>query len=382
VTTSPNRQYLPAVDHLRCFAALLVMFYHGFELLGAQLAEPASFDGPRDWVHTLNPFVALVQEGHSGVSLFIVLSGFILSLGTIDKGISYFKFIWARVLRLYPLLIVCLAAAVFAKPWGSVSLYTIFISLIPISVAGNLQSVFTTMFWAVTIEFQCYLLFPFAMRLGNAYGVKALVSLILFTLALRFGVYWLQGGGSQRDLSYASIFGRFDQFLMGMIAARLHVSGKLAGLRSVHWLGAAGLVLVSMLAFNQAGGAPTDGYWRLLWPTYEAAMWALFIATYFHAPLNPKYRLSAIAAKMGEISYSSYLWHFAILTGVINMGLFLHITGPPHGDAMLTTAFIVLPTTLAVALISHQFVELPFLNLRPRYVLPRPAETPLAPVAT
>ena len=188
MTNSPNRQYLPAIDHLRCFAALLVLFYHGFELLGAQLAGQVSFVGARDWVHTLNPFVALVQEGHSGVSLFIVLSGFILSLGTIDKGIAYFKFIWARVLRLYPLLIVCLAAAVLTKPWGSVSLYTIFISLIPISVAGNLQSVFTAMFWAVTIEFQCYLLFPFAMRLGNAYGVKALVGLILFTIALRFGV--------------------------------------------------------------------------------------------------------------------------------------------------------------------------------------------------
>ena len=374
MTNSPNRQYLPAIDHLRCFAALLVLFYHGFELLGAQLAGQVSFVGARDWVHTLNPFMALVQEGHSGVSLFIVLSGFILSLGTIDKGIAYFKFIWARVLRLYPLLIVCLAAAVLTKPWGSVSLYTIFISLIPISVAGNLQSVFTAMFWAVTIEFQCYLLFPFAMRLGNAYGVKALVGLILFTIALRFGVYWLQGGGSQRDLSYASIFGRFDQFLTGMIAARLHVSGKLAGLRARHLLASATLVLLSLTAFNQAGGAPADGYWRLLWPTYEAAMWAIFIVTYFHAPLNPKYWISAIAAKMGEISYSSYLWHSVILAGVINMGLFLHITGQPHADAVLTTAFIVLPITLAVALISYQFVELPFLKLRPRYVLPKPAD--------
>jgi len=371
MTTSQNRKYLPAIDHMRAFAALLVMFYHGLELIGAKLAGHDNFDGARDWIYTWNPFAALVQEGHTGVTMFIVLSGFILSLGTIDRQMSYFKFIWARVLRLYPLLIVCLAAAVLTKPLGSVSLYTIFISLIPISVAGNLQSVFTVMFWAVTIEFQCYLLFPFVTRLANATGVKVIITLIIFTIALRFGVYWLQGGGSQRDLSYASIFGRFDQFLMGMFIARLHASGRLSFLNIRHLIASAILVLVSMTLFNQAGGAPADGYWKLLWPTYEAAMWACFIVAYLHTPLNPVNILSRIAAKVGEISYSSYLWHFAIITGVIDLGWHIALTGLHRLDAVLTTAFIVLPLTLVVAFISYNVIELPFLKLRPKYILPK-----------
>ena len=369
MTTSQNRQYLPAIDHLRAFAALMVMFYHGFELIGARLAGHDNFDGARDWLYTWNPFAALIQEGHTGVSLFIVLSGFILSLGTIDREMFYFKFIWARVLRLYPLLIVCLAAAVLTKPWGSVSLYTIFISLIPISVAGNLQSVFTVMFWAVTIEFQCYLLFPFVTRLANAVGVKVIIGLIIFTIGLRFGVYWIQGGGSQRDLSYASIFGRFDQFLMGMLIARLHVSGRLSFLNAWHLAACAVLVLVSMTLFNQAGGGPADGYWKLLWPTYEAALWACFIVAYLHTPLNPKLFVSKLAAKIGEISYSSYLWHFAIITGVIDLGWHIAASGNAHIDAVLTTALIVLPLTLVVAIISYNLIELPFLRLRPKYVM-------------
>lgn len=300
------------------------MFYHGMELIGAKLSGHDNFDGARDWLTTWNPFAALIQEGHTGVTMFIVLSGFILSLGTINRQMSYFNFIWARVLRLYPLLIVCLAAAVLTKPLGSVSLYTIFISLIPISVAGNLQSVFTVMFWAVTIEFQCYLLFPFVTRLANIAGVKAILALIIFTIALRFGVYWLQGGGSQRDLSYASIFGRFDQFLMGMFIARLHASGRLSFLNTRHLAACAILVLASMTFFNQAGGGPADGYWKLLWPTYEAAMWACFIVAYLHTPLNSHNTLSRIAAKVGEISYSSYLWHFAIITGVMISAGILH----------------------------------------------------------
>ena len=371
MTTSQNRQYLPAIDHLRAFAALLVMFYHGFQLIGAELAGQSNFDGARDWVYTWNPFAALIQEGHTGVTMFIVLSGFILSLGTIDRQMSYFKFIWARVLRLYPLLIVCLAAAVLTKPWGSVSLYTIFISIIPISVAGNLQSAFTVMFWAVTIEFQCYLLFPFATRLANAAGLKVIIALIVFTVALRFGVYWIQGGGSQRDLSYASIFGRFDQFLIGMLIARLHASGRLSFLNAWYLTASAALVLLSMTLFNYAGGLPGDGYWKLLWPTYEAAMWAFVIVAYLHTPLNPMLFMSKLAAKIGEISYSSYLWHFAIITAVVNLGWHIAFTGLPHIDAILTTACIVLPCTLVVAIISYQLIELPFLRLRPKYVLPK-----------
>ncbi len=370
MTTSPNRQYLPAIDHLRAFAASLVLFYHGFELLGARIGGQADFSGARDWVYTLNPFVAFIQEGHSGVAMFIVLSGFILSLGTLGRRIEYFKFIWARTLRIYPLLVVCLAAAVLTKPWGTVSLYTIFISLIPLSVAGNLQSIFTVMFWAVTIEFQCYLLFPLVMWLSNRAGIRVIFAIIIFTIVLRFGVYWLQGGGSQRDLSYASIFGRFDQFLMGMLIARLHLAGKLSWLRPRHLLMSFACVLVSLTAYNQAGGAPADGYWKLLWPTYEAAMWAFLIVTYLYAPLNPKSMLSAVVAKIGEISYSTYLWHSAIILAALEFGLYLPVTGQPHIDAFISTALIIWPVTLAVGLLSYHLIELPFLRLRPKYVVP------------
>ena len=346
------------------------MFYHGFELLGARLNGESEFDGVRDWVFTLNPFVAFIQEGHSGVAMFIVLSGFILSLGTLGRRIEYFKFIWARTLRIYPLLIVCLAAAVLVRPWGSVSLYTIFISLIPLSVAGNLQSIFTVMFWAVTIEFQCYLLFPLVMWLSNRAGTRAIVALIIFTIVLRFGVYWLQGGGSQRDLSYASIFGRFDQFLIGMLIARLHVTGSFSWLRPRHLLMSCALVLVSLTAYNQAGGAPADGYWKLLWPTYEAAMWAALIITYLHAPLKPKSALSTVVARIGEISYSTYLWHSAIILAALDFAFYLPITGLPHLDAFISTALMIWPVTLMVGLLSYHLIEWPFLRIRPKYVLP------------
>ena len=55
-----------------------------------------------------NPVISIIEEGYSGVALFIVLSGFILSLGAIGKVIDYRKFLTARVLRIYPMFMVCL----------------------------------------------------------------------------------------------------------------------------------------------------------------------------------------------------------------------------------------------------------------------------------
>ena len=368
MTASPNRVYLPAIDQLRALAALLVLFYHSFELIGAQLAYHQDFDMQKNWIYTRNPLVALIQEGHSGVTLFIVLSGFILSLGAIGHGINYFKFIWARVLRLYPLLIVCFLAAVLMRPLGSVSLYQSFITLIPLGVEGNLQSVFTTMFWAVTIEFQCYVFFPLANRFSNAFGTRAILGLIVASIAIRVGVFHLQSSGTARDLSYASLFGRFDQFLMGMLAARLYVEGKLDWVGRKNLVMSSLLVLVALTGFNQAGGLPVDGYWKLFWPTVEAAMWAAFIVAYFKTFKDAQNLASRILAKLGEISYSSYLWHFAVVVGVVRLGLFVQITHHPYIDAVITAILVVLPPTLLIALVSYQVVEKPFLGWRPKYI--------------
>jgi peptidoglycan/LPS O-acetylase OafA/YrhL len=44
----------------------------------AQLAHGADFN-VSFWVFASNPVISIIEEGHSGVALFIVLSGFILS---------------------------------------------------------------------------------------------------------------------------------------------------------------------------------------------------------------------------------------------------------------------------------------------------------------
>lgn len=82
---SSNRPYLATVDHLRAFAALLVVAYHGSQLFTAQIANG---DQTRVWNYSHNPLATLIYEGHTGVALFMALSGFIFTIGALDNKIS------------------------------------------------------------------------------------------------------------------------------------------------------------------------------------------------------------------------------------------------------------------------------------------------------
>ena len=97
---SSNFRYLVGVDHLRGIAALTVLLFHGTQLITGDL-KGRSFDptfdrGLTQW----NPVKALVAEGQLGVSLFMVLSGFIFVSGLIGRQWSVPLFFYNRLVRM------------------------------------------------------------------------------------------------------------------------------------------------------------------------------------------------------------------------------------------------------------------------------------------
>jgi len=104
---SPNRDKNREVEQLRGWAALLVLFYHSIHSGAAAI-------GVQGWLAAgNNPLAALLFEGHTGVALFMVLSGYILATGTFGKDISYAGFLRNRFLRIFPLMIVVLVFSLY-----------------------------------------------------------------------------------------------------------------------------------------------------------------------------------------------------------------------------------------------------------------------------
>src|SRR5690349_10843220 len=87
-----------ALDHIRAVAAYLVFSWH---FTHAETGYPVPFE----YAPALFP-AAILDEGHTGVALFMTLSGYLFAKLLDGKAIDYPAFIFNRVLRLLPLLLV------------------------------------------------------------------------------------------------------------------------------------------------------------------------------------------------------------------------------------------------------------------------------------
>lgn len=363
-----NRSYMPEIDHLRAYAALIILLYHGLQLIGSPIIYGRSFDSSVPWPQPNNPLMLLIVEGHSAVSLFIVLSGFILSVGVLDKTIDYGRFILARVLRIYPLMMLCLMLAVATT--GS-DLLAFLNSALPIDPRNQISSPFVAMFWAVKVEFQCYLLFPALLWLLSHHGPRALLAIIGLMLVLRV-IAVFGADANPRDLSYWTLAGRIDQFVIGMLAASLYKRWGKEQISGWFFPVAFGVAITMLFVFNRFGGWPNQSPWRVVFPPIEGAVWASVILSYLSAgQVLMRIRVGAMLTWLGSISYSAYLLHFVVISAVINHKWWIELTGRGDWDAIITTLLVVFPVVTMLAVLTYRIIEKPFMAMRPRYAQPR-----------
>jgi len=365
---SPNQTFEPAFDHLRGFAAVLILLYHSFQHMSGFMAHGSGFV-ESDRISTHNPLLALLLEGHTAVALFIVMSGFLFTRSALGKDVEYGPFIRNRLLRIYPLLMLLVVVELAIN--SQLTLQNLVFIILPTGYFPAVASmgVVGSMFWAVAVEFQFYLVFPFLIRVLNERGIRPLLAIIALAILIRFGTTFY--GSNIRDVSYWTSLGRIDQFLIGMIAAKLYAEHH-APEKANTWsfVGAAMLVVAVVYGFHRLGGWPVVANWKGVWPTIEGAAWALVIFTYIPVAKKVPRVLSRIASSIGEISYSTYLLHVSVLIIIGMSGWLLRWTGVPKYDVVLTIVLIVFPAVLSVSALSYYAIEKPFLGLRVKYTRP------------
>jgi peptidoglycan/LPS O-acetylase OafA/YrhL len=374
---SSNRPYLYPVDHLRAFAVVLVLLYHSTQVI-SQAADPENGWSSTRWLHSDNPLVTVLFEGHTGVALFMVLSGFIFTTGTLDKDVAYWPFLRNRLLRIYPLYVLILMVGVTAST-QAFDLGTFLRALLPLGSFGPniIGGPWGGMFWAVAVEMQFYLLFPLLLRLLQRFGPLALVRLLVAVAVLR-GMAWVLSPGAldMRELTYFSLVGRIDQFLLGMIAGWWFLRRPSRRVAAVALLGGVATLLVVLRIFNELEGMRTGAWWRVAWVDVEGLAWAAVVVGYTVLLADRSGRLSRAVAAVGERSYSMYLLHFVIVVSVAaHPGWWIQVGGPVS-TALVTGLVVVLPASMLVSALTFAAIERPFLEMRGNYV--RPREVPVA----
>lgn len=356
---SSNLPWNPRLAHLRFVAAALVLLFHTYHsFFGHWQAHP----GVRGsgWL----------VEGHTGVSLFFVLSGYLLMSIALraPEGLTYWAFMRNRVLRIFPLFVVVFAVAVSIerddfRPTDA--LYLLFSNL---GDAPTSKQFITGAAWTISVEFTFYMVFPFLARFAINEGSGYLLRLIGLLLLLKLGAFLV----SERPthMIYSTLLGRMDQFLIGMLAAQLvarHLRTQLAG----GWLGAAVLLMWGLLEIQARKASfflpdPRQLAW-LGWPTIEALGWACVIVSYTHWRGRVWAPLGRLMEHGGEVSYSLYLWHGLVIFLLAQAVDTPAWTSYDHINLWLT-AVLVLAASWTVAHLSYRTIEAPFLRLRGTYV--------------
>jgi peptidoglycan/LPS O-acetylase OafA/YrhL len=311
--------------------------------------------------------MSFLSEGHTGVALFMVLSGYIFMTLCHNKEIRYFSFIKNRVLRIAPLFFL----------WTLLYFYTSDIDPTKLFLAvGALLNNRTVpgVGWTVIVEFQFYMLFPFLLVFAQKMGVRYLLGLVAMAIAIRWGIWFTRG--TVQDLAYSTIFGRIDQFLFGMMAFDIGRRFPAAFKSPFVLLAAVALWSYLYYRFDVMGGYfDNHGYpspwsvWVYL-PTLEGFFYGLITVAYMGTiRLLPK-TIDKGLAWLGMLSYSLYLNHPWAIDISMKLLKPMGVDMTNYWTAIAIGMATVLPVLIIMSIGTYYLVEKPFLSLRSSYLKP------------
>jgi len=360
---SSSGAHFIALDHVRALAAFFVFAWHFTH------HATNGYPVPLDYVPALFPF-SVLDEGHTGVALFMTLSGYLFAKLLDGKSIDYSAFIWNRALRLLPLLVVVILIVGIKKFVSGESLSSYAYSI----AKGALFPSLPNGGWSITVEFHYYIILPLFLWMLTKSKLLPL-SIIVAAIALRLFIYHEKG--EIQSLAYWTIIGRIDQFALGMLVyqfrsylAYRHVIALLTimAFMMIYWY------FDLQGGFYQNPSYPSPSPLWIILPTIEGIAYAIGIAWYDNSFSHSTSGLSKFIGRIGEYSYSIYLLHFFVVfhaARLVNERI-MDISNF-YLACLWSLVFFVL--MMIPGYVSFRFIEAPFLKLRKRYVkIPRGSE--------
>lgn len=182
-----------------------------------------------------------MASGYNGVTLFFILSGFLLAMHHLDMPLSSAgRFWWARIARVYPLYLAVLlyvVAGVWANGTELVGLWRHVFLLQSWSRDYTMAYGYIAPAWSLSVEIFLYFAFPFlaigVRRLNTRTALAVVVSIALTLLAAawwfraRGELGWTSPGSSHRWL-YRNPVTRLGDFTVGMALAVVYQRSRKA----------------------------------------------------------------------------------------------------------------------------------------------------------
>ncbi len=368
-----------ALDALRGVAALAVVFFHWQNFFFEGTSQSPHFVAENQPFYAV--FRLLYDRGDLAVDLFFSLSGFIFfwlySERVAAHRLAPCSFFVLRASRLYPLhaltlLLVALGQAVHLRQSGSFFVYPFNdahhfgLHLLLLSSVGLERGFsFNTPAWSISVEAVLYLLF--------------------------FAVCWMRGGGRPVLLVGLALLGLFvvspaylplgrgiGSFFLGGCTYQAYCwvvrqpsrrlwSAAAIGLASALWLATVTTVYLDLSPLSH----PLLRRFQWKFPLVVLFPLTILALALFETLRGPTAQRLAF---LGDISYSSYLWHFPLQ---LAFGLSAHALGLSSSVYMSPACFLIFFALLIVlSMASHKHFEMPMQSWLRRRLLGRGAKVP------
>ncbi len=360
--------YFPGLNALRAYAALCVVIIHiptytVFGGFGTTLVD--------------SPLALLALTGRDAVTLFFVLSGFLITYLLLTERertgtISVRKFYARRALRIWPLYYatVLLGGVIFPvlfAPQFPTAAPTPFVWALVLLLMTNVPYYFQTItlpfflahLWSVSVEEQFYLTFPALLKRVNL--VQLACAVILVKLLVSAALWILEFGGISLPWVRMTVdITRFECMAVGALGAyAVFVRHPVLTVLYRTYIQRFALVIVALVA---AAGSEV----RYM-PLYDVVISGVFLVIIVNVATNPRSILRLeyrIFHFLGSISYGMYMLHpfTAYLVLFIFSRLGLPLIGLPLDAAMIAMAVF-------TASLSYYGFERPFLRLKTRFAM-------------
>jgi peptidoglycan/LPS O-acetylase OafA/YrhL len=353
---------MPALDGLRGWAVLAVMFYH-FALPFAQ-----DHSSRASWA-----ILRLMLTGSYGVDMFFVLSGFLITGILLDsKGSdSYFRtFYMRRLVRIFPLYYGVLAVCFGLLYWVPLfhgyaprQWWLWFYATNFTHIAGFDFDPGFAHFWSLAVEEHFYLVWPIVVLLLSR-STLMLTSMLILTLSPLLRCVIIAGGLLDAETAAMLTPLRLDGLAMGALLAGISRSpGGLVQFRPLAvWLVVAGTF--ATLCSKALYGSSDGSVWGLSGvghTTVSVAVSGMLILAITGDGFWSRVLSWNALRFFGKYSYGLYVFHFLLQPWMD--GMFWFTPAVPASNILLHIAASTV-VTLAVALLSWNLYEKQFLKLK------------------
>lgn len=355
--------YLRGLNGIRAIAALGVLISHTNMALKKFSIKEFSFFGFRDGNQSS------WNLGEQGVTMFFVLSGFLITFLLIKEKrktqkIDIPKFYIRRIFRIWPLyffyffvlLLTLYLLNAFIPSLFITSLYLFLLANIPFLIGKTITAAYHL--WSIAVEEQFYLFWPFLFKFNEIKLKKILLIVIPIFVIIRIVLWWIY---PFQTLTVLFTINRFDCMMFGGLLAisvlnkdKIYDIVKLKAVRISAWI----ILVISVLNLE------------ILNSIIQMQLITIATGIIICEQISTNRPIISLENKifnfLGKYSFGIYVYHPLVILLFVNWNIFDLASNDEITKAIIIMLSVII-TTIIVAYFSYEFFEKRFIRLKSKY---------------